>query len=77
MIGTIATHPAAFEKRDLKSNVTVYFIMYSSVDNINCSQFQKASQFCQVCCIVYNGPDTVNPNSSPTLSVEKRSELAS
>lgn len=47
MIVTTDAHPLAFEKkrRDLKFNVTVYYIMYSPVDNINCSLFQKASHF--------------------------------
>lgn len=65
VIGTIDAHPAAFEKRDLKSNVTVYCIIYSSVDNINCYQFQKASCFCWVYCIDCNRSDTVNSNPNP------------
>lgn len=79
MIRTIDAHLAALEKRDLKSNVTVYCIGYSSVDSINCLQFQKASHFCQVYCIVLTtvGQTLSTLTLTQTLSVEERSELAS
>lgn len=78
MIGTIDAHPAAFEKRDLKSNVTVYCIRYSSVDSINCLEFQKASHFCQVYCtvLITAGQTLLTLTLAQALSVEERSELA-